>query len=77
MVNLEGKIYSCKHCKTHLALCEDIVSKVGDRLMISDSYVLRLFIYESVDELLSGFFCQLSISLPYVGSCRNKKASFC
>nr|GEY43560.1 protein yippee-like [Tanacetum cinerariifolium] len=26
-VTLEGKIYSCKHCKTHLALCDDIVSK--------------------------------------------------
>ncbi|KAH9702455.1 protein yippee-like [Citrus sinensis] len=28
VVNLEGKIYSCKHCRTHLALCEDVVSKV-------------------------------------------------
>ncbi|CAN1748624.1 Protein yippee-like [Linum perenne] len=27
VVNLEGKIYSCKHCKTNLALSEDIVSK--------------------------------------------------
>ncbi|THG20868.1 hypothetical protein TEA_024088 [Camellia sinensis var. sinensis] len=27
VVTLEGKIYSCKHCRTHLALCEDIVSK--------------------------------------------------
>ncbi|XP_058181901.1 protein yippee-like [Rhododendron vialii] len=27
VVNLEGKIYGCKHCQTHLALCEDIVSK--------------------------------------------------
>ncbi|KAI5670507.1 hypothetical protein M9H77_10871 [Catharanthus roseus] len=27
VVTLEGKIYSCKHCGTHLALCEDIVSK--------------------------------------------------
>ncbi|KAJ8769447.1 hypothetical protein K2173_002937 [Erythroxylum novogranatense] len=27
VVNLEGNIYSCKHCKTHLALSEDIVSK--------------------------------------------------
>ncbi|KAI8031618.1 hypothetical protein LOK49_LG01G00916 [Camellia lanceoleosa] len=23
----EEEIYSCKHCRTHLALCEDIVSK--------------------------------------------------
>lgn len=27
-LQLEGKMYSCKHCQTHLALCEDIVSKV-------------------------------------------------
>ncbi|KAG2723890.1 hypothetical protein I3843_02G168200 [Carya illinoinensis] len=27
VVNLEGKIYSCKYCGTHLALSEDIVSK--------------------------------------------------
>ncbi|KAL2940622.1 Protein yippee-like [Bienertia sinuspersici] len=27
VVNLEGKIYSCKHCRTHLALSEDVVSK--------------------------------------------------
>lgn len=26
-VNLEGKIYSCRHCRTHLALSEDIISK--------------------------------------------------
>ncbi|CAN1748623.1 Protein yippee-like [Linum perenne] len=29
VVNLEGKIYSCKHCKTNLALSEDIVSKIS------------------------------------------------
>ncbi|KAL9316257.1 hypothetical protein ACSQ67_017258 [Phaseolus vulgaris] len=28
VVHLEGKVYSCKHCRTHLALYEDIVSKV-------------------------------------------------
>ncbi|CDP14033.1 unnamed protein product [Coffea canephora] len=27
VVSLEGKIYCCKHCGTHLALWEDIVSK--------------------------------------------------
>ena len=27
MTHLEGQIYSCKHCRTHLALYEDIVSK--------------------------------------------------
>ncbi|KAG5557960.1 hypothetical protein RHGRI_008017 [Rhododendron griersonianum] len=27
VVTLEGKIYSCKHCRTHISLSEDIVSK--------------------------------------------------
>ncbi|XP_073225219.1 protein yippee-like isoform X1 [Cicer arietinum] len=27
VINLEGKIYTCKYCRTHLALYEDIVSK--------------------------------------------------
>ncbi|GFQ02511.1 protein yippee-like [Phtheirospermum japonicum] len=27
VLTLEGKIYSCKHCGTHLALSDDIVSK--------------------------------------------------
>ncbi|KVH94812.1 hypothetical protein Ccrd_003117, partial [Cynara cardunculus var. scolymus] len=28
VVTLEGSIYSCKHCKTHLGLSDDIISKV-------------------------------------------------
>ncbi|XP_038893239.1 protein yippee-like isoform X1 [Benincasa hispida] len=27
VVNLEGQIYSCKYCRTHLALYDDIISK--------------------------------------------------
>ncbi|XP_026417779.1 protein yippee-like At3g55890 isoform X1 [Papaver somniferum] len=27
VINLEGKIYNCKHCQTHLALVKDIVSR--------------------------------------------------
>ncbi|KAE8648019.1 protein yippee-like isoform X2 [Cucumis sativus] len=27
VVNLEGQIYSCKFCRTHLALYDDIISK--------------------------------------------------
>ncbi|KAG6395385.1 hypothetical protein SASPL_146028 [Salvia splendens] len=27
VLNLEGKVYSCKYCGTHLAVSEDIVSK--------------------------------------------------
>jgi hypothetical protein len=34
VVDLEGKIYSCKHCRTHLALYDDIVSKVIFRTFI-------------------------------------------
>jgi hypothetical protein len=28
LMHLEGNIYSCKHCKTHLGLSGDIISKV-------------------------------------------------
>ncbi|ERN09772.1 hypothetical protein AMTRI_Chr08g159600 [Amborella trichopoda] len=27
LIHLDGRIYACKHCRTHLALCEDIESK--------------------------------------------------
>ncbi|TYJ15180.1 hypothetical protein E1A91_A10G167400v1 [Gossypium mustelinum] len=27
MITLEGCVYSCKHCFTHLALIDDIISK--------------------------------------------------
>ncbi|XP_027929700.1 protein yippee-like isoform X1 [Vigna unguiculata] len=27
LINLEGNFYSCKHCQTHLALDDDIISK--------------------------------------------------
>ncbi|GFY83768.1 Yippee family putative zinc-binding protein [Actinidia rufa] len=30
LITLEGNIYSCKHCKTHFALYEDIASKVNE-----------------------------------------------
>lgn len=28
VITLEGSIYSCKHCHTHLGLSDDIISKV-------------------------------------------------
>ncbi|XP_057498312.1 protein yippee-like [Actinidia eriantha] len=27
LITLEGNVYSCKHCQTHFALAEDIISK--------------------------------------------------
>ncbi|RDY01444.1 hypothetical protein CR513_15215, partial [Mucuna pruriens] len=27
LISLEGNLYSCKHCQTHFALAEDIISK--------------------------------------------------
>lgn len=29
LIHLEGKIYSCKHCQTHLGISDDIMSRVG------------------------------------------------
>jgi len=42
VVNLEGKIYSCKHCHTHLALYDDIYSKVPS-LSVPLFYLLYIF----------------------------------
>jgi hypothetical protein len=57
VVNLEGKIYSCKHCKTHLATYEDIISKVLSLFQFldfsgdySNGFVINLFLL---------FFCML------------------
>lgn len=33
LIELEGKIYSCKHCGTHFALADDIISKVSPFLI--------------------------------------------
>ncbi|KAK6231244.1 hypothetical protein SCA6_001317 [Theobroma cacao] len=30
VITLEGSVYSCKHCQTHLALLDDIISKNFD-----------------------------------------------
>ncbi|XP_038998791.1 protein yippee-like At3g08990 [Hibiscus syriacus] len=27
VITLEGNVYSCKHCRTHLALFDDLISK--------------------------------------------------
>ncbi|KAL4351921.1 hypothetical protein GQ457_06G006200 [Hibiscus cannabinus] len=27
VITLEGNVYSCKHCRTHLALLDDLISK--------------------------------------------------
>ncbi|KAG6474077.1 hypothetical protein ZIOFF_068001 [Zingiber officinale] len=37
--SLEGKIYSCKHCQTHLALSDDILSKTGKLLKEADKEI--------------------------------------
>lgn len=28
LIQLDGRIYSCKHCRSHLAQCDELVSKV-------------------------------------------------
>lgn len=28
LMHLDGNVYSCKHCKTHLGVAGDIISKV-------------------------------------------------
>lgn len=44
VVTLDGSIYSCKHCKTHLALSDDIISKVHSQfkcVFINYAYVIN------------------------------------
>lgn len=47
VITLEGSIYCCKHCKTHLALSDDIMSKVFASLsktpLLIDLFALFFF----------------------------------
>lgn len=52
MVSLEGKIYSCKYCGTHLALSDDIVSKV---------FLIYFYHFKFKDELNRSI---LSLDIP-------------
>lgn len=51
--SLEGRIYSCKHCKTHLALYDDIVSKVASffNLSLLEFYLFRDYFVEFLSGL--------------------------
>lgn len=46
VVSLEGKIYSCKHCGTHLALCEDVVSKVYTHTCVSLVWMINSLLFD-------------------------------
>lgn len=51
--SLEGRIYSCKHCRTHLALYDDIVSKVASffNLSLFEFYLFRDYFVEFLSGL--------------------------
>lgn len=50
VVHLEGRIYSCKHCRTPLALCEDVVSKAFHSRH-GKAYLFRKVVNVSIGEL--------------------------
>lgn len=52
-VTLEGRIYSCKHCGTHLALSDDVVSKVF--MLFSYSFVVVVVVFSFCGMNLIGF----------------------
>lgn len=74
VVNLEGKVYSCKHCRIHLGLCEDILSKVRS-FIFEDQLVKNVFIslFRFYEEILSlSLFIVLLLQLvvlALVGCC--------
>lgn len=41
LIQLDGRIYSCRHCRSHLAQCDELVSKVWKSI----SWVLRSLLY--------------------------------
>ncbi|KAB5544354.1 hypothetical protein DKX38_012466 [Salix brachista] len=51
VVNLEGKFYSCKHCRTHLALYDDIVSKLGNASHVAPYRILHLMPFLDVKRI--------------------------
>lgn len=69
LINLEGRIYSCKHCQTHLALYEDIVSKV---ILSSISVAIHVFFFLLFFQLVLCVLCcslfSLIVSFCRVGS---------
>jgi hypothetical protein len=40
LVELQGNIYSCKHCVTHFALADDIMSKVSPCFFLFNQHPL-------------------------------------
>ena len=66
LVNLEGKIYSCKHCHTHLALCDSIVSKVPfffSFLIIFCGFLLVWLIFVVINSIIMFLVCGVLILL--------------
>ncbi|GJR70932.1 acyl-CoA N-acyltransferase [Tanacetum coccineum] len=57
-VTLEGSIYSCKDCKTHLALCDDIVSKVTLEGKIYSCKDCKTHLALTDDIVSKGFYCK-------------------
>ncbi|KAF1889295.1 hypothetical protein Lal_00024618 [Lupinus albus] len=86
VLHLEGKIYSCKHCRTHLALSEDIVSKRVSlsaivRLLLSNHKVMSsnpkiMFAGLSTPDmgkLISSVRCKLSLNFSTLSLCDYTK----
>lgn len=50
-ITLEGNFYSCRHCRTHFALSEDIISEVPPLSISLCSYICT-YVYEPILESL-------------------------
>lgn len=45
VITLEGNLYSCKYCKTHFALSDDIISKVSPFSSLNIYLYLYMFFF--------------------------------
>ncbi|KAL1207948.1 Protein yippee-like [Cardamine amara subsp. amara] len=72
MVDLEGKIYICKHCKTHLSTDQDIMSKTfqcshGRAYLFNDVVNISIGVKEN-RMMISGLYTVVDIFCVGCGS---------
>lgn len=56
-MTLEGKIYRCKHCGTHLAFYDDIASKVCLLFLFESGSFILFYFLKALVVLIDDFSC--------------------
>jgi hypothetical protein len=64
LIQLDGRFYSCRRCRSHLANCDELLSKVMPLPPVGAAHVLFLwFTWFFVDMAWCNGFCG-QVSLP-------------